>query len=104
MVIATHLIKIKGTFDDNKWEEKALRNFVDNKINNEIEHIYHPDLELFQVKDRTIEVWIYISDSIPNLLGEIVGNWLKYHIKEDGLAVDSIEIEKSSNGFFVLIT
>jgi len=62
------LIKIKGTFDDDKWTEKTLRNFIDNKIKDEIESIYHPDLELFQVKDGTIEVWVYISGSIPKLL------------------------------------
>lgn len=96
------MIKIKGTFDDDKWTEKTLRNFVDNKIKDEIESIYHPDIELFHIKDKTIEVWVYISGSIPKLLGEIVGNWLKYHIKEDGLTIESVEIEKSGNGFYVV--
>lgn len=105
MAIATHLIKIKGTFDNNKWTEEKLRNFVNDKINDEIESIYHPDLELFQVKERSIEVWVYISDSIPlELLEKNVRDWLKNHIKEDGITVDNIEIEKSGNGFHIVIS
>lgn len=105
MAIATHLIKIKGTFDTNKWTEEKLRNFVNDKINDDIEGIYHPDLELFQVKERSIEVWVYISDSILlELLEKNVRDWLKNHIKEDGITVDNIEIEKSGNGFHIVIS
>lgn len=104
MAVATHLIKIKGTFDDKKWTEEQLKNYVNDKTKGSIEIFYHPDLELFQVKDMSIEVWIYISDlSSPKLLEKIVGDWLKKHIKEDGLTVDSFEIEKSGNGFSVLV-
>lgn len=103
MAIATHLIKIKGTFDDKKWTDEQLRNFVNGKIKYEIESIYHPDLELFRVKDRSIEVWVYISDSAPlKLLEETVRDWLKSHIKEKGLTVDNLEIEKSGNDFYVV--
>jgi hypothetical protein len=100
MAVATHLIKIKGEIDESKWTEETLRNFVNNKIKDEIESIYHPDLELFQVKDRTIEVWVYISDPVIKILGETVKNWL--NIKEDGLVIESLEIEKSGNGFYVV--
>lgn len=104
MVIATHLIKVKGAFDDKKWTEEKLRNFVEYKIRDEIESIYHPDLELFQVKDSTIEVWIYVRDSAPlKLLDKTIRDWLDNHIKEDGLVVDNIKIEKSGNGFYVMI-
>ena len=103
MAIATHIIKIKGTFDNKKWTEEQLRNFVDDKIKDEIESIYHPDLELFQVKDRTIEVWAYIRDlSSLKLLEENIRNWLKNHIKEEGLAIENVDIEKSGNGFYVV--
>lgn len=103
MAIATHLIKIKGTFDDKIWTDEKLRNFVDDKIKCEIEGIYHSDLELFQIKDRSIEVWVYISDSTPlKILEKNVRCWLKDHIKEEGLTVDNLEIEKSGNGFYVV--
>jgi hypothetical protein len=103
MTIATHLIKIKGTLDNKRWTEEQLRCLVRDKIKDDIESIYHPDLELFQVKDRSIEVWVYISDSVPlELLEKNVRDWLKNHIKEEGLTVDNIEIEKSGNGFFVV--
>lgn len=104
MAIATHLIKIKGTFDDKKWTEEQLKNYVDDKIKSEIDSFYHSDLELFQVKDTYIEVWVYISDlMLPELLEQNIKDWLKKHIKEDGLTVDNIEIEKSGNGFSVIL-
>ncbi len=103
MAVATHLIKIKGTFDNNKWTDEQLRNFVNDKIKDDVESIYHPDLELFQVKDKSIEVWTYISDFTSlKLLEKNVRDWLKNHIKEDGLTVDNVEIEKSGNGFYVV--
>lgn len=103
MAVATHLIKIKGTFDNKKWTGEQLKNFVNDKINDDIESIYHPDLELFHVENRYIEVWVYISNSVPlELLEKDVRDWLKNHIKEDGIAIDNIEIEKSGNGFYVV--
>lgn len=53
MVYATHLIKVKGTFNPKRWTKEKLREYVDNKIK-EIRSFYHPDLELFKVKDDTI--------------------------------------------------
>ncbi len=103
MAIATHLIKIKGTFDNKKWTEEQLRNFVNNKIKDNIERIYHPDLELFQVNDTSIEVWTYISDFAPlKFLEENVRKWLKNNITEDVFTIDNIEIEKSGNNFYVV--
>jgi hypothetical protein len=103
MAIATHIIKIKGTFDNEKWTEEQLRCLVRDKIKDEIESIYHPDLELFQVKDGSIEVWVYISDLTPlELLEKNIRDWLKNHIKEEGLTIDNVEIEKSGNGFYVV--
>lgn len=99
MVFATHLIKIKGTFDDNKWTNEQLKNFVGDKIRNEIESIYCPDLELFSTKDGIIEVWIYISTLLSDVSEKIIGDWTKNHIKEDGLTVENFEIEKIENGF-----
>jgi len=55
MVIATHLIKIKGDFDVQKWTEKKLEEYVKQKIK-EIDPSFHTDLELFQIQDSNIEV------------------------------------------------
>lgn len=104
MVTATNLIKIKGTFDNNKWTEEQLKNYVNDKIKSEIDSFYHSDLELFQVKDTYIEVWVYIHDlTLSELLEQNIKDWLKKHIKEEGLTVDNIEIEKSGNGFSVIL-
>lgn len=104
MAIATHLIRIKGVYDDKKWTEEQLRSFVNDKIEDEIERFYHPDLELFQVKDKTIEVWVYISNLTSlKLLEKNIGDWLKNHIKEEGITVENVEIEKSGNDFYVVI-
>ena len=104
MATATHLIKIKGIFDDKKWTEERLRNFVNDKIKYNIDRIYHPDLELFQVGDTSVEVWVYICDlSQLKLLEKAIKDWLGNHIKEDGLTVDSIKVEKLCNGFYVII-
>ena len=97
------MIKIKGEIDESKWDEEKLKELIKTKITNDIDKCYHTDLELFQVKDSTIEVWVYISDSAPlELLEKNVRDWLKNHIKEDGLTVDNVEIEKSGNGFYVI--
>lgn len=104
MITATHLIKIKGTFDNNKWTEEQLKNYVSDKIKIDIDSFYHSDLELFQIKDAHIEVWVYIHDlTLSQLLEENIKDWLKKHIKEEGLVVDSFEIEKSGNGFSVIL-
>ncbi len=104
MTKATHLIKIKGTFDNNKWTEEQLRNYVDNKIKSDIiESFNHPDLELFQIKDTLIEVWVYISNFSPELSEQNVRDWLKNHIKEEGITIDNVEVKKSGNGFSVIL-
>ena len=103
MTVATHLIKVKGIFDDKKWTEKQLENFVNDKINNEIESIYHPDLELFQINDKIIEVWIYVHALLSEVSEEIIRRWIKDHIKEEGLTVENLAIEKSGNGFSAII-
>jgi hypothetical protein len=103
MVIATHLIKVKGTFDDKKWTDEKLRNFVEYKIKDEINSVYHPDLELFQIKDNNIEIWTYVSSVLLKPLDKTIRDWLDNHIREEGLTVESINIEKSGNGFYVNI-
>jgi len=85
MHIATHIIKIKGKYDGS-WDEKKLRAYVDLKIKNEIEDVLHPDLELFEAKE-----------------------WIKDHIKEEGLSVTEFTVEMifnmcSPNNKFGVIT
>lgn len=96
MVIATHLIKIKGSFDQRNWTEKKLEEFVKQKIK-KIDPSFHADLELFQVQDGNIEVWVYIS-AFPSEVSEfIVSVWIKTHLKEDGVEVKKFEIKVITN-------
>lgn len=92
MVIATHLIKVKGSFNQRKWTEKKLEKFVKQKIK-KIDPSFHADLGLFQVQDGNIEVWVYIS-AFPSEVSEfIVSVWIKTHLKEDGVEVKKFEIK-----------
>lgn len=64
--IATHLVKIKGTFDEKIWGneketlKEKLKEYANTKIKEEIDSIYHTDLELFQINDNIIDVWVFI--------------------------------------------
>ncbi|MBU3965087.1 hypothetical protein KKG29_03105 [Patescibacteria group bacterium] len=91
MALATHLIKIEGSFSQ-KWTEEKLREYVKQKIL-EIESFYHTDVELFRVQGNTIEVWVYIS-ALPSEAKNItIGEWIKNHIKEDGIEVKGFEVK-----------
>lgn len=115
MSIATHLVKVNGTFDPEKWTEKMLKSYVREKIKvketikfvtgfpsegtNEIVEngifiTFHPDLELFRVEKNTIKVWVFITGFPSEVTDKIVEKWLSDNIKEDGLKVESFEIKE----------
>lgn len=103
MSVATHLVKVKGTFDQEKWTEEMLKDYVRKKIRvketiNEGEDgiyiTFHPDLELFQVEKNTIKVWVFVTGFPSEVTNEIVGKWLSDNIKENGLKVESFEIKE----------
>ena len=52
MHIATHLIKIKGKIDNNIWTEDKLEKYVKSKMEDDIKHFYHVDLELFGIEEN----------------------------------------------------
>ncbi len=97
MAIATHLIKIKGSLDIEKWTEEKIKKYIDKKIKEEIESLYHADLELLRVKDKDVEVWVYISALLSEATEHIIKKWLKDHIIEDGIAVKDFEIVEVVN-------
>lgn len=110
MIIATHLIKIKGTFDKNIWghEEEmlneTLKEYVKTKIKFEIDNCYHADLELFKITDNKIEIWVFIKAIQSCLPKDIIEKWLNDHINEEGIMATDFEIEeKTENNFLVLI-
>ncbi|MFZ3059082.1 MAG: hypothetical protein WA102_05005 [Candidatus Methanoperedens sp.] len=96
MHIATHIIKIKGTFDSS-WDEKKLRAYVDLKIKNEIEDVLHPSLDLFETKDGIVDVWVFITALPSEATYKVVETWIKDHIKEDGLSVTEFNVEMLFN-------
>ena len=105
MVVATHLIKIKGIFRDGKKREKEIKDYVLKKINNEIDSIFHPDLELFHVDDdSTTDIWVYVSSLSYDVNEDMVKKWLNDHIKEEGIEIKSFEIEKLPNEKFFVMT
>ncbi len=91
MAIATHVIKVKGVFDNKKWSEEKLEEYVDRKIQ-EIESSYHPDLELFKIENNTVEVWVFITAFPAEVEEKIIGTWLQNHIKEKGITVKEFQI------------
>ena len=109
MSIATHIIKIRGTFDEGIWKEEELKDYVKSKIKDEIEIMLHPDLELFKTEKGTVEVWVFVSTSPSEVTRDIVDKWLEDHITERGLTVVDFEIEEMSgllskgNKFVVII-
>jgi len=132
MSVPTHLVKVYGTFDPEKWTEEMLKKYVGKKIEvketigfvtdfpsegkNEVveDGIYitfHPDLELFQIEKNTIRVWVFVTGYPSEVTNEVVKKWLSNNIKDDGLKVESFEIEemaklwdvgKKSKNFFVI--
>jgi len=96
MHIATHIIKIKGKYVGS-WDEKKLRAYVDLKINHEIEDVLHPDLELFEAKDGNVDVWVFITGLPSEATYKVVEEWIKDHIKEEGLSVTEFTVEMIFN-------
>lgn len=94
MHVATHLIKIKGKIDKNIWTKEKLKNYILSKIRSDILSFYHTDLELFEIDDEVVNVWVYISTLPSKVSKDIICNWLNFYIKEDGIDVTSFEIEK----------
>lgn len=92
MAIATHLIKIKGRFDVQKWTEEKLRKYVNEKISKEIYSFFHAETELFQIQKGSIEVWVYVS-ALPSE-AKLIEKWIDDHIKEDGIEVGKFEVEE----------
>lgn len=110
--VATHILKIKGSFDGSKWNEESLKGLVKTKIANDIDKYYHTDLELFKIEDIdnskmlfTIDVWVFIEafGSSTSDIKDIADKWLKDHIKEDGLTMDNLEVERIQYGRFNII-
>jgi hypothetical protein len=94
MSIATHVIKVKGTFDEKIWNEKKLEEYVDLKIENEINESFDTDLELYNVSGNKIEIWILLFGYPSEVKNEVIDKWINDHIVEEGLKVESFEFEK----------
>jgi phenylacetate-coenzyme A ligase PaaK-like adenylate-forming protein len=108
MAIATHLIKIKGYTNMEKWTKEKIKEYIKKKMKNEIESFYHPDLELLNIKDNDIEVWAYISALPSEAKEDVIEKWLNNHIKEDDFIIKDFEVIEtgnlvSGNNFFVYL-
>lgn len=94
MSVATHVVKIKGAFDEKIWDEKKIEDYVDYKIENEINETFNTDLELYNITGNNIEIWVFIFAYPSEVDNGIIDKWIKDHIKENGLKVDSFEFRK----------
>ena len=104
MTIATHIIKVKGTFDGKIWDEEKLRSYVDEKFL-EIDANFKPDLELFRVNSNEVNVWLFIAlMANPETIKKMAEDWVKNHTTEKGLNVTLIEVEDTGypNGKFLI--
>lgn len=93
MPVATHLVKIKGSFDEKIWNKKKIEDYVDYKIENEMDETFSTDLELYDIIDNNIEIWVLMFAYPSEVDNRIIDKWIKDHIKEEGLKVDSFEFE-----------
>ena len=101
MVIATHTVKIRGTFDRNIWDAKKLRKYVRKKIICDIQYSFHTHLELFKAdimggeeKDKgKIEVCVYVHGLPSEITKDVIKKWIDINIKEDGLTIGEFEYE-----------
>ena len=61
MVVATHVVKVRGTFDRNIWNDDMLRKYIRKKIICEIDDSFHMHLELFKINNdndnKVINPW-----------------------------------------------
>lgn len=95
MPISTHLIKVKGEIG--RWSDDDLKEYVDEKIVNEIDMSFHATLEKFEVKGNHAEVWVYIHAFPSEISQEVIEEWLKDHIKEPGISLTGFEIVEIAN-------
>jgi hypothetical protein len=87
MVIATHIIKIKGSLDT--WnDEKKIQEYVEDKINNEIDTSFHTYLELLKITGNRIDIWVYIHAFPSEVTNDIIKKWIREHIKDEGISLD----------------
>lgn len=93
MHIATHVIKIKGNADKNLWTKDKLEKYIRSKIDR-VQSFYHANLELFTIDDEVVNVWIFVSALPSEVSKDIICKWLSNHIKEDGITLTNLEIEK----------
>jgi hypothetical protein len=95
MAVATHLIKVKGEIG--QWSEDDLKEYVEEKIVNEIDISFHTTLEKFVVKGNYAEVWVYIHAFPSEISQDVIEKWLTDHIKEPSINVRGFEIVEIAN-------
>lgn len=96
MVVATHIVKVRGTFDKNIWNDDKLRKYVRKKIICEIDDSFHTHLELFKIDDDNdnkckIEVLVYIYALPSEIDRDTIKKWIDDHIMEERLVVEEFE-------------
>jgi hypothetical protein len=94
MTVATHRIKIFGSFEKKKWDENKIKKYVRKKIICNINDSFHTNLELFKIIEDKIEVNVLIFALPSEVSNEIIEKWLKQNITEDGITVMHFSIEK----------
>lgn len=107
MVVATHIVKVRGTFDINIWNEDKLRKYVRKKIICEIDDSFHTYLELFKIGDDNdrdkVDIWVYLYALPSEIDRKTIEKWIDDHIKEEGLTVEEFEfsmmVDTTENGW-----
>jgi hypothetical protein len=93
MVVATHIVKLRGTFDINIWNEEKLKRYVRKKIICEIDDSFHTHLDLFKIDkdDGKVYIWVYIYALPSEVDRKVIEKWIDAHIIEEGLVVEEFE-------------
>lgn len=98
MVVATHVMKVRGTFGRNIWNEEKLKKYVRRKIICEIDDSFHTHLELFKIDNDDdggdkgrVDVWVYLYALPSEVDRKAIEKWIDEHIIEEGLVVEEFE-------------
>jgi hypothetical protein len=98
MVVATHIVKVRGTFDRYIWNENKLKKYVRRKIICEIDDSFHTHLELFKIDNDDdschkgrVDIWVYLYALPSEVDRKAIEKWIDDHIIEEGLVVEEFE-------------
>ena len=105
-MVATHLIKIKGHYDPERWDKDNVIEFIEEKMQLLKDKA---DIDLLQINGDNIDVMVYVSE--PDKPSHIIESYARlWMMTEDitdqnGLFVDKIDVDESNfeNSMYLVV-